>query len=134
MVSIMPGNSTRNPVRKPLKPCKEFGCNELTRNSYCKNHEKNAQKTHRIYNKYKRNQTAQSFYNSYEWQKVRRARLEMDNYLCQSCLRQGIVTKADVVHHIIELLVDWSKRLDINNLESVCHSCHNREHNTVPRG
>lgn len=36
-----------------------------------------------------------------------------------------------MVHHIIPLLDDWSKGLDMDNLESLCHACHNKEHGNV---
>ncbi|MGP9043354.1 HNH endonuclease [Cytobacillus kochii] len=34
----------------------------------------------------------------------------------------------------MEVKEDWNRRLDIDNLESVCHVCHNREHKGTPRG
>ncbi|WP_460578426.1 HNH endonuclease [Gracilibacillus alcaliphilus] len=85
-----------------------------------------AQESSRIYNQYKRNQKANSFYHSTEWTRVRKLALIRDNYLCQRCLKQKKLTKAQVVHHKVELLVDWSKRLDLDNLESLCHRCHNQ--------
>jgi 5-methylcytosine-specific restriction endonuclease McrA len=35
--------------------------------------------------------------------------------------------KGDVVDHIIELRDDFSKRLDVNNLQTLCYSCHNKK-------
>ncbi|PAE58568.1 HNH endonuclease, partial [Bacillus licheniformis] len=35
---------------------------------------------------------------------------------------------ADMVHHIVEVKQDWSKRLDLSNLESLCNACHNKVH------
>ncbi|WP_338321486.1 HNH endonuclease, partial [Bacillus anthracis] len=48
--------------------------------------------------------------------------LMRDNYLCQSRLKQDCVVPAVMVHHIVELKQDWNKRLDLNNLESMCNS------------
>ncbi|CUB15740.1 hypothetical protein BN2127_JRS3_00490 [Bacillus safensis] len=48
--------------------------------------------------------------------------LMRDNYLCQSRLKQDRVVPAVMVHHIVELKQDWNKRLDLNNLESMCNS------------
>ena len=84
--------------------------------------------THKRYDKYKRNKVARTFYKSAAWQKCRQIVLERDNFLCQKCLKNKRVTPADMVHHIVELLDDWDKALDMNNLESLCNSCHNKEH------
>ena len=70
-----------------------------------------------------------SFYHSPEWQAVRLQVLDRDNYLCQVCKRAGRVTPATTVHHIIPVRVDYSKRLDPANLETICKACHNTEHN-----
>ncbi|WP_212925341.1 HNH endonuclease [Oceanobacillus sp. J11TS1] len=117
---------------KPLRPCREIGCNNLTRKTWCDSHANMAQESDRIYNQYKRNSKANAFYHSPEWRRVRELALIRDNHLCQRCLKEKKITKAQVVHHIVELLVDWSKRLDLDNLESLCHSCHNRiDHKTT---
>ena len=70
-----------------------------------------------------------AFYHSKEWQAVRRRVLQRDNYLCQVCKRAGRITPATTVHHIKAVRVDYSKRLDPNNLETICKACHNAEHN-----
>ncbi len=67
-------------------------------------------------------------YKSRRWDKVRRIVLIRDNYLCQVCLRRGLVTPANTVHHKVELRKDISKAFDLDNLESICPSCHNKEH------
>ncbi|MDY7044047.1 HNH endonuclease [Virgibacillus sp. M23] len=121
-------------VQKSLRPCREIGCNNLTRNSYCKTHEKNAQKTTRNYNQYKRDPKVNAFYKSSKWQRVRALAMARDNGLCQRCLKQGSIRQAQVVHHLIEVKDDWSRRYDLENLESVCHACHNQEHKKRPPG
>lgn len=77
--------------------------------------------------KYKDNYN--EFYHSKEWQAVRQHVLQRDNYLCQVCKRAGRITPATTVHHIKAVRVDYSKRLDPNNLETICKACHNAEHN-----
>ncbi|AAK79860.1 5-methylcytosine-specific restriction endonuclease McrA [Clostridium acetobutylicum] len=67
-------------------------------------------------------------YKSKRWQKVRKIVLIRDNYLCQECLRHGAITQANTVHHKVELREDLSKAYDIDNLESICPACHNKEH------
>ncbi|WP_237475755.1 HNH endonuclease signature motif containing protein [Virgibacillus salexigens] len=97
-------------------------------------HEKSAQKSTREYNQYKRDPKVNAFYKSSKWRKVRAVAIARDKGLCQRCLKQGILRHAQVVHHLVEVNVDWELRYDLNNLESVCHACHNREHNRRPPG
>ncbi|MGG3452046.1 HNH endonuclease signature motif containing protein [Domibacillus aminovorans] len=35
------------------------------------------------------------------------------------------MTPMDVVDHIIPIKIDWSLRLSLDNLQSLCQSCHN---------
>src|SRR5690625_3216889 len=83
---------------------------------------------HSIYDKYARDKESKRFYNSAEWKKCRGLRLIIDNYLCQECLKQKKITPANTVHHIIELRDDPSKGLELDNLVSVCPSCHSSIH------
>lgn len=69
-----------------------------------------------------------SFYHSSEWQAVRQQVLERDHYICQVCKRAGRITPATTVHHIVPLRMDYSRRLDLSNLETICKACHNAEH------
>lgn len=82
-----------------------------------------------FYDKYKRNKESKQFYESNAWKKCRRLALIRDNYLCQDCLERKQITKADMVHHVIELKDDKTKALDLNNLRSLCNSCHEKHHN-----
>lgn len=81
------------------------------------------------YRHHRKDKREQQFYNSKEWKKVREVRWQMDNGLCQECIKYNKITLADAVHHIVELKEDWSKRLDIDNLMCVCDRCHNNIHN-----
>jgi len=53
-----------------------------------------------------------------------------DDYMCQSCLKNNKIKKADVVHHIKELEDYPELGLTLSNLESLCHKCHNKHHKT----
>ncbi|RZI15783.1 HNH endonuclease [Staphylococcus aureus] len=44
------------------------------------------------------------------------------------CLREDIITDAKIVHHIIYVDEDFNKALDLDNLMSVCYSCHKKIH------
>ncbi|MBS4188641.1 HNH endonuclease [Bacillus sp. FJAT-49705] len=80
------------------------------------------------YDKYQRDQESKAFYISKAWLQCRELALIRDNYLCQKCLKQNKITSADMVHHIKELKDHPELSLDLDNLESLCHPCHNREH------
>ena len=67
-------------------------------------------------------------YNDKKWLDIREVALLRDSLLCQECLRKGIYTEAKIVHHIVELKDDVTKAYDLDNLESVCVACHNKEH------
>ncbi|WP_328031817.1 HNH endonuclease signature motif containing protein [Halalkalibacterium halodurans] len=126
----------RKVANKPKRPCAEIGCGNLTEKTYCKIHEKNAVENQRIkqraYNRYGRDPVIDAFYKSPEWRRLRALAFERDNGLCQRCLKRGILKRADVVHHLIEVKEDWNRRLDLEILESLCHGCHNAEHKGSP--
>ncbi|MGC3792034.1 HNH endonuclease [Priestia aryabhattai] len=84
--------------------------------------------SNRYYDKYQRNKESRAFYKSKEWLKCRELVMQRDNYLCQECLANQEITKADMVHHIEELVDAPDKALNMDNLISLCHSCHNKEH------
>lgn len=70
------------------------------------------------------------FYHSKEWRKVRREVLLRDKKECQVCRNFGKVTLDNLlVHHIYILEYYYNKRLDVDNLVTVCHSCHELIHN-----
>jgi 5-methylcytosine-specific restriction enzyme A len=118
---------------KPLRPCNKIGCTNLTRDRYCEQHKHLAEQRQRTrrndkeYDKHKRNQQARAFYHSREWERLRQAALARDHYLCQHCLQHNRITRATIVDHIVPISVDWSKRLLLDNTQSLCHPCHNRK-------
>lgn len=124
--------------QRPLKPCRKIGCSNLTRDisGYCEQHKKEAieRERHRKQQEYKRydDQRKQEkewhFYKSNEWKRIREMALARDHYLCQECLKEGKLTVASTVHHIIEIKEDWSKRLDLDNLITLCEYHHNKVH------
>jgi 5-methylcytosine-specific restriction enzyme A len=117
---------------KPLKPCAQHGCPNLTRNRYCDTHQQQQQADKRVtnqhYDKYQRDRRSTLFYRSGAWRKLRTYIYNKQHGLCQRCLQRGKVVRADVVHHIEEIKEAWDKRLDEDNLECLCHDCHNKEH------
>lgn len=106
---------------KPLHICNKPGCNNLTRERYCDEHirEKNR------YNYERTDKMYTDFYKTSEWICARSLAMIRDHYQCVMCRRKGIVTLASMVHHIVPIKKDWNRRLDLNNLMSLCDECHN---------
>ncbi|MEK5058635.1 alpha/beta hydrolase [Paenibacillus sp. FSL H7-0326] len=91
---------------------------------------------------YKTLEQKRKFYTSKDWKHIRLEVLKRDNYECQECKRKGLVTIDTneysesakrkkiqlVVHHLKELEHHPDLALDIDNLETVCVDCHNKEH------
>lgn len=119
---------------RPQRPCARPGCPQLVTppQRYCEAHVKLAKQQEaereRLYDRQQRDQRIVKFYHSLEWQALRLRALERDAYLCQPCLREKRITRADTVHHIVPIKQDFSRRLDPSNVESVCRACHNRLH------
>ena len=89
---------------------------------------------HKLYDAHTRNKRAAEFYNSALWHGVRDKEMAISNYQCAVCRTKGIVTPADEVHHIIPIEVDWSKRLDADNLVCLCHRHHMEAHAKLNSG
>lgn len=69
--------------------------------------------------------TIREFYGSPFWKKQRKYRLLFDNYKCARC--GGL---AQDVHHKITLTEENVNNLEtsnLENLESLCRKCHNKE-------
>ena len=90
--------------------------------------ERNLKKKMQMYNS-RRDPKYLVFYRSADWKKQSRAKLESVQYRCEARL-EHCQHYATEVHHIkpIQTQEGWDKRLDWNNLEAVCTSCHNGRH------
>ena len=64
------------------------------------------------------------------WQRKRGQIKQRDNYLCQICIRKlyGTITQYTYdnlsVHHAVPVEQDWDRRLDDDNLLTVCDMHH----------
>ena len=108
---------------KALHLCCKPGCTTLTRERYCTKHKSETNR----YNRERTDKDYVAFYKTKEWILVRGLALARDGYQCVSCRKQGIKKPAEMVHHKIPVKKDWSKRLELTNLESLCEACHNRK-------
>lgn len=85
-------------------------------------------KYNRAYNK-RRDPKYLTFYRSRDWRVASKAKLQSCGYKCEAKL-PGCTGLAVEVHHIkpIQTPEGWDKRLEWDNLEGVCTSCHNGRH------
>ena len=111
-------------LTKLCKKCGKLIPYPLTYCDKCRPKPKDKAKETRYYDKNRRDKRSTAFYNSKEWRALSAYVLMINNYQCAEC---GKV--ATEVHHIIEVKDDWSKRLDIDNLQPLCTSCHTRARN-----
>lgn len=81
----------------------------------------------RLYNRTRRDKEAQGFYESPPWRKLRAIKLA-SNPLCEPCQREGRLVEARFVHHVRERSTHPELALVLENLESICASCHSRHH------
>ena len=87
-----------------------------------------ADERHKQYDNNVRDKRSASFYASPQWIRLRDLTMTRAGYQCQRCKQQGKLTPATEVHHIVPIRVDWSKRLEMNNLMCLCHKCHMEVH------
>lgn len=105
--------------RKPKKPCRYPGCPELTDALYCSAHQKLVTSQ---YNRHGRSPEMKKRYNGV-WPAIRRRHMTA-HPLCEVCRREGRITAAQEVHHMIPLANGGTH--DESNLMSLCKSCHSR--------
>ena len=106
---------------KPKRPCRYPGCPRLADGVYCEEHAK-AMNTH--YEHFSRGYDSNERYNS-TWRKIRNRYIKQ-HPLCEQCLTDGRCVPAVLVHHRVPLGSGGTN--EINNLLSLCYSCHERIH------
>ena len=62
------------------------------------------------------------FYNSKRWRSLRRYYISM-NPLCEECIKHDYTTPGECVDHIIPMR-DGGSMVGLNNLQTLCNSCH----------
>lgn len=103
--------------RKPKTPCSHPGCPELSEARYCTEHAK--QEAAR-YEKYDRDPATRKRYGR-AWKRIR-DRYIRAHPLCEECKKNGRLTEAQEVHHILPLARGGTH--DDKNLMSLCTPCH----------
>lgn len=112
------------------KICATAGCRNITSERHCKacsnvldrKAKESAKRrarasSERYSDKYK------TFYSTTAWKKLRALKLSKDP-LCENCLDNGFVKAGHDIDHIVELKDDYTRRLDMSNLMTLCRPCH----------
>lgn len=100
---------------KPKRPCRHPGCPALSDGVYCEVHR----------GLYARENAASRGYDG-RWKSARRAYLRR-NPLCAECRRNGKLTPATVVDHIVPHRGDVRLFWDKTNWQPLCKDCHDRK-------
>jgi 5-methylcytosine-specific restriction endonuclease McrA len=103
-----------------LKPKYCIDCNVLI-TSYAKK----CLKCHNITQNKNLSRERTKFNNSKKWAKIRNFAFKRDDYTCNNCKKRGVYLEC---HHLHSYKNYPSKRLDINNVVTVCYKCHKEIH------
>jgi 5-methylcytosine-specific restriction protein A len=103
--------------RKPKTICSYPGCQALTNDRYCDEHKKQVTKEH--------NQKSSKFY-TYQWRKASKQFLK-EHPLCVHCQKEGRLTPATDVDHIIPHGGNRKLFWDRKNWQPLCKSCHSKK-------
>lgn len=110
-------------IPRPCKICRKLTTNK---NGFCDEHKSvGEEQVKRWQAQYdlRRGSPSRRGYDA-TWVKVRKTYL-MQHPLCEQCEKEGRITPAREVHHIIALQ-DGGNRLDESNFMAVCHACHQK--------
>jgi len=103
--------------KKPKRPCSYPGCPALVDGRYCEQHQKLADKQ---YDKYRRDPVHHQRYGKI-WKRIRDGYIKA-HPLCAECFKQGRLTAAAEVHHVLPLSRGGTN--EESNLMSLCKACH----------
>ncbi|WP_203664738.1 HNH endonuclease [Lacticaseibacillus sp. 53-4] len=110
-----------------MKLCNHAGCNTMVpfNQRYCDKHqpEPRASDNERYAHRKEIGGRYFQFYKSKPWRKLSYS-YRLAHPLCERCKANGLYVQADVVDHIVPIRVDWSRRFDESNLQSLCNACH----------
>ena len=105
--------------KAPKRPCRHPGCPNLCdKGVYCLQHMEFS--SDRM-----RGGADARGYNA-EWRRARKAFLQK-HPLCVQCLKEGFITPATVVDHIIPHRGDGKLFWDENNWQPLCKDCHDQK-------
>lgn len=100
----------------PPKPCNQPRCTKYAvKDGRCEDHKKESWAS-------SKGKTPTERGYGHKWRKQRGRALRRDGHLCQECLKNGIITKATEVDHILNKANGGTD--DLDNLQSLCNPCH----------
>ena len=109
----------------PARPCAYPKCpNTTDRGRYCPEH---TTINNRQYKKDRWDKDIQALYKSSAWRRLRELKIQ-EQPLCERCVTNGIFVAVEVVHHKKEIKKGGRMLPTLDELESLCKACHNREH------
>ena len=101
-----------------MKLCNHAGCNTMVpfNQRYCDKHQPEPRASDNERYAYRKAIGGRyfKFYKSKAWRKL--------SYSYRQA--NGLYVQAQVVDHRVPIRVDWSRRLDETNLQSLCNACH----------
>lgn len=109
--------------RRAKSPCRHQGCPDLLDHpGFCEKHRREAFRIQKkiVSKDYKERNR---FYQRTAWKNVRTLQLQLEP-LCRKCRAAGKLIAASIVDHITAI-ADGGAELDLDNLQSLCASCHN---------
>ncbi len=106
---------------KPKRPCTYPGCSRLAESGlqYCTQHQ---QDVNRHYNRFQRDPATNKRYGR-AWKRIRDRYIKAHS-LCEQCRKDGRLTPAEEVHHILPLSQGGGN--ETGNLMALCKPCHAR--------
>ena len=107
---------------KPLRPCLHPGCTALVRSGYCERH-----RPPRVERRSEDSRRWRRWYSLLVWTDDLRPEQLAREPFCRECAAHGLRVYATDVDHVVPHDGDWSKFIDPENLQSLCHSCHGRK-------
>jgi len=104
--------------------CQVPMCVELcTQGAVCATHRQEAAAEYRLTETTDR-VALNKFYQGRVWRALSQS-FRRRHPVCLHCMRKGRTTPCDMVDHIVPVRVEWGLRHDPQNLQALCHPCHN---------
>lgn len=105
------------------KPCRHLGCGKLVADGgWCEEHKRDSN-ANRFADTHRGSRHDRGYGTA--WDKLRLFILKRDNGLCQPCIKQGRVTRATQVDHIVQKKSGGTD--EESNLQAICSECHKQK-------
>lgn len=109
-------------MKPTLYPCKKCGRVTSNTNRYCDQHQSEYKPPQKRYDEYRGSPSKRGYDTT--WRRFREV-FVAKHPLCEICAKEGRVTPTEEVHHIVPL-AEGGARLDPDNCQALCKSCHSK--------